>query len=113
MDSNVGAFFWPSLKFSGFDAIEIQGKAKNDVVVFIDGVGHKVEIFEAPEEFVDSHLLVEQLTEMFAETENEKKNIGIVSTGAAAEHSLIGMFYFSFYDPKREKVKLKQVGRGV
>jgi aldehyde:ferredoxin oxidoreductase len=28
MDSNVGGFFGPFLKFSGFDAIEIQGKAE-------------------------------------------------------------------------------------
>jgi aldehyde:ferredoxin oxidoreductase len=27
MDSNVGGFFGPFLKFSGFDAIELQGKA--------------------------------------------------------------------------------------
>lgn len=112
MDSNVGGFFGPFLKFSGFDALEIQGKAKNDVMVFIDGINHRVEIFEAPEEFKNSHLLAEQLTEMFSDNDNEKKNIGIVSTGAAAEHSLIGMLNFSFYDPKRKKVRLKQAGRG-
>ena len=38
MDSNVGGFFGPFLKFSGFDAIEIQGKAEKDVIVFIDGI---------------------------------------------------------------------------
>ena len=30
----------------------------------------------------------------------------------AAEHSLIGMLNFSFYDPKRKLVRLKQAGRG-
>ena len=48
MDSNVGGFFGPFLKFSGFDAIELQGKSEKDVIVFIDGINHKVEIFEAP-----------------------------------------------------------------
>ena len=38
MDSNVGGYFGPYLKFSGFDAMEIQGKSKTPVVVFIDGV---------------------------------------------------------------------------
>jgi aldehyde:ferredoxin oxidoreductase len=33
MDSNVGGFFGPFLKFSGFDAIELQGKAANDVII--------------------------------------------------------------------------------
>jgi aldehyde:ferredoxin oxidoreductase len=112
MDSNVGGFFGPFLKFSGFDAIEIQGKAKSDVIVFIDGVNHTVEIFEAPAEALDSHVLAEQLTEMFADNDNDKKNIGIVSTGSAADHSLIGMLNFTFYDPKRKLVRLKQAGRG-
>jgi len=112
MDSNVGGFFGPFLKFSGFDAIEIQGKAKKDVIIFIDGINHKVEIFEAPAEATDSHLLAEQLTEIFADNDNEKKYIGVVSTGSAAEHSLIGMLNFSFYDSKRKKVRLKQAGRG-
>ncbi len=112
MDSNVGGFFGPFLKFSGFDAIEIQGKAEKDVIVFIDGINHTVEIFEAPAEEINSHLLVEQLTEIFADNDNEKKSIGVVSTGSAAQHSLIGMLNFSFYDPKRKKVRLKQAGRG-
>ena len=112
MDSNVGGFFGPFLKFSGYDALEIQGKSKNDIIIFIDGINHKVEIYEAPAEAVDSHILAEQLTSMFADSDNEKKNIGIVSSGSAAEHSLIGMLNFSFYDPKRKAVRLKQAGRG-
>jgi aldehyde:ferredoxin oxidoreductase len=112
MDSNVGGFFGPFLKFSGFDALELQGKAENDVIIFIDGINHKVEVFEAPSEAPDSHMLVEQLTEIFADNDSEKKNIGIVSTGSAAEHSLIGMLNFSFYDPKRKKIRMKQAGRG-
>lgn len=112
IDSNVGGFFGPFLKFSGFDALEIQGKAKNDIIIYIDGVEHKVEIFEAPAEPLDSHILGEVLSEMFAKDEADKKNIGIVSTGAAADHSLIGMLNFTFYDPKRKCIRLKQAGRG-
>jgi aldehyde:ferredoxin oxidoreductase len=112
MDSNVGGFFGPFLKFSGFDALELQGKSDKDVIVFIDGVNHRVEIIEAPAEAADSHILAEQLTDIFAENENDKKNIGVVSTGSAADHSLIGMLNFSFYDMKRKKVRLKQAGRG-
>ena len=37
MDSNVGGYFGPLLKFSGFDAIELQGNADKDVIIFIDG----------------------------------------------------------------------------
>ncbi len=112
MDSNVGGFFGPFLKFSGFDALELQGKAQNDIIIFIDGIDHKVEIFEAPAEAVNSHIIAEQLTEIFADNDNEKKNIGVVSAGSAAEHSLIGMLNFSYYDSKRKKIRLKQAGRG-
>jgi aldehyde:ferredoxin oxidoreductase len=112
MDSNVGGYFGPFLKFAGFDALELQGRAEKDVIVYIDGINHSVEIFEASGTASDSHVLAEQLTEIFAENEGEKKSIGVVSTGSAAEHSLIGMLNFSFYDPKRRKVRLKQAGRG-
>ena len=112
IDSNVGGFFGPFLKFSGFDAIELQGKAAKDIMIYIDGVDHSIEIFEAPLEPMDSHELVEVLTEMYAVDDKDKKNIAVVSTGAAAGNSLIGMLNFSFYDPKRKKVRMKQAGRG-
>jgi len=37
IDSNVGGYFGPYLKFSGFDALEIQGKASNEIIIYIDG----------------------------------------------------------------------------
>jgi aldehyde:ferredoxin oxidoreductase len=112
IDSNVGGFFGPFLKFAGYDALELQGKAEKDVVIYIDGINHRIEIFEAPLEGPDSHLLAEQLTEMFADDERDMKNVAVVSAGSAADNSLIGMLNFSFYDPKRKKVRLKQAGRG-
>ena len=112
IDSNVGGFFGPFLKFSGFDALELQGKADTDIIIFIDGINHLVALYEATGETAYSHCLAEKLTEFFAESDSDKKNIGVVSTGVAAEHSLIGMLNFSFYDPKRKKVRQKQAGRG-
>ncbi len=112
MDSNVGGFFGPFLKFSGFDALELQGIADREIIIYIDGINHRVEIFEAPSATSDSHVTADELTEVFADNENEKKNIGVVSSGSAAEHSLFGMLNFTFYDPKRKKVRMKQAGRG-
>ena len=37
IDSNVGGYFGPLMKFCGFDALEIAGKAPTDVVLVIDG----------------------------------------------------------------------------
>lgn len=112
MDSNVGGYFGPYLKFSGWDALEIQGKAKSDVVVFIDGDSGKVTIEEADLDTDASHLISEILTEVYAVSEGGKKNISVVSTGSAADNTLIGILNFSFYDPRRKAVRLKQAGRG-
>ncbi|MDY0101590.1 MAG: aldehyde ferredoxin oxidoreductase C-terminal domain-containing protein [Lentimicrobium sp.] len=112
MDSNVGGFFGPFLKFAGFDALELQGKSEKDLIIYIDGRNHIIEFFEDPGFSSDSHLLGEELTEAFADDEKDARNIGIVSTGAAAEHSLIGMINFTFWDIKRKKIRLKQAGRG-
>ncbi len=111
MDSNVGGFYGPFLKFCGFDAIEIQGKAKNDVIIVIDELTETIRIEEAPLEEADSHLLALQLTKMYAE-EGKEINVSVVSAGKAADNSLIGMLNFSFYDKKRKEVRLKQAGRG-
>lgn len=112
MDSNVGGYFGPYLKFSGFDALELQGKAEEDVIVFIDGNKGIVQIMGNDIEEKDSHLLSEILTERFAENEEDKRNISVVSSGTAAEHTLIGVLNFSFYDVRRKAARLKQAGRG-
>jgi aldehyde:ferredoxin oxidoreductase len=112
VDSNVGGHFGPLFKFCGFDALEIQGKAKEDVIIFIDGDNNRVIIEEAPEECVNSHILSETLTEMYADSEEDMKNISVVSAGKGAEHTRIGILNFSYYDQHRKKCKLKQAGRG-
>ena len=112
MDSNVGGFFGPYLKFSGWDALEIEGKSDRDVVVFIDGDRGKITIEEMELDHTASHLVSEQLTDLFAENEKDKKNISIVSTGSGADNTLIGLLNFSFYDLRRKAPRLKQAGRG-
>lgn len=112
IDSNVGGYFGPLLKFSGWDALEIQGKADKDVIIFIDGNEGTVRIEETPLEATDSHILGEQLTEMYAESEEDKRNISVVTAGSAGDHSLIGLLNFTFYDVRRKVVRLKQAGRG-
>ncbi len=112
IDSNVGGYFGPYLKFSGFDAMEVTGKAENDVIVYIDGNKGVIQIFEAPGEAVDSHVLAEQMTDMFAETDKEKQHVAAVSAGKGSDHGYIGCLNFSFYDKRRKVARLKQAGRG-
>jgi len=114
MDSNVGGHYGPLLKFSGWDAIEIQGKAKKDVIVFVDGDNGRVTIEEAPQEAVDTYLISEQLAEMYADAgdEKSKRSISTVSAGTGADHSLFGCLNFSWYDSRRGRMRYKQAGRG-
>lgn len=112
IDSNVGGYFGPYLKFAGFDALEIQGKSDEEVIIFIDGNNCTIKIEPANIEETDSHLLAEKLTEMYAKDEDDKKNIAVVSSGSAAKSTLIGMLNFSFFDVRRGAIRLKQAGRG-
>ena len=96
-DSNVGGFFGPYLKFAGFDAVEIQGKAKHDVVIVIDGEKGKISVETAPLEETNSHLINEQLTHIYASEDSDKsrQKISVVSAGKGAENSYWGCLNFS------------------
>ncbi|MDG6220320.1 MAG: aldehyde ferredoxin oxidoreductase C-terminal domain-containing protein, partial [Candidatus Thermoplasmatota archaeon] len=113
-DCNVGGFFGPYLKFSGFDALAVQGKASEEVVVVIDGQKGVVRIETAPEEEVNTHLLAEQLTYMYApeDTDESRLCVSVVSSGKGAENSYFGCLNFSFWDIRRKVARIKQAGRG-
>ena len=113
-DCNVGGFFGPYLKFAGFDALELQGKTKEDVVVVIDGEKGTVSIETAPLEEINTHLLNDQLTQMYAteNTDKSRQKVSVVSSGLAAQHSYWGCLNFSFYDIRRKAPRIKQAGRG-
>ena len=110
MDSNVGGYFGPYLKFAGFDALEIQGKALEDVVIFIDGDKGIVEIVSEPELEDNSYTIVHHLTERYAD--ENKKAITIISSGIGAKNSLFGCLNSTWYDAPRKRVRYKQAGRG-
>ncbi len=112
IDSNVGAYFGPYLKFSGWDALEIQGKAKNEIIIFIDGDSGNVQIEEAPYEIVDTHLINQLYTQMFSENEKEMRGISVISAGKAADHVAMSCLNFSYYDARRKEVRIKQAARG-
>ena len=112
IDSNAGGYFGPLLKFSGWDALEVQGKAEKDLIVFIDGNEGIIQFEEGQEYSEDSHLLAEELTDKYAVDEDDKVNVSVVSSGSGAKHTLMGMLNFSFYDPRRKTVRFKQAARG-
>lgn len=112
VDSNGGGYFGPYLKFAGWDALEVQGKADKDVLIIIDGDQGKVIIEEAPYEAVDTHILIQQITNLMANTESEKSGISIISAGSAAEHIPICGLNVSYYDARKKEIRIKQAARG-
>ncbi|MEP7134809.1 MAG: aldehyde ferredoxin oxidoreductase C-terminal domain-containing protein [Chloroflexota bacterium] len=112
IDSNVGGYFAPFLKFSGFDALEIQGKAAEDVVIFIDGDTGRVALEPYTFEAEDSHLIGNILTAKYGGDEKGRRGVAVLSTGQAAEHTRIAAINSSWYDVRRKEARLKQAGRG-
>ena len=110
IDSNVGGYFGPYKKFSGFDVIQVDGKAKKDTVIFIDGIENKIKIFEAKDLPIDSYELSETLTHHF--DKDKPVNVSVVTAGPGAEHTFFGCLNFSWWDAGRKRVRYKQAGRG-
>lgn len=112
IDSNVGGHFGPLLKFSGFDAMVVVGQVKDNVVLFIDGFNGRIQLIESPLLSVDSHLAAEELAEMYADNDDEKRRLSTVSAGTGSTHTWIGCLNFSWWDWRRKAMRLKQAGRG-
>ncbi len=110
IDSNVGGYFGPYKKFSGFDVIQVDGKAKKDAIIFIDGIEGKIKIFEATDLPIDSYELSDALTRHF--DKDKPVNVSVVTSGPGAEHTFFGCLNFSWWDAGRKRVRYKQAGRG-
>ena len=110
IDSNVGGYFGPYLKFSGFDALQLVGKSAGDTVILIDGIDQKIRILEISGLPEDSYSMSDILTDHFSK--GKKGGVSVVSTGPGAKHTLIGCLNFTWYDSKRKRVRYKQAGRG-
>ncbi|RLD03729.1 MAG: aldehyde:ferredoxin oxidoreductase, partial [Chloroflexota bacterium] len=112
IDSNGGGFFAPYLKFSGFDAMAITGKAEKDLILVIDGNNQEIRLEEAPEEALNTYPLAGLLTDMYAIDKKDRKNVSVITSGEAANHIRYAGLNISFFDPKREEVRVKQAARG-
>ncbi len=96
----------------GFDALEIQGKAAGDVVIFIDGDSGRVTVEPYSFEAEDSHLIGNILTAKYGGDEKGKRGIAVLSAGQAAEHTRIALINSTWYDVRRKEARFKQAGRG-
>lgn len=96
IDSNVGGYFGPYLKFAGWDALEIQGKASSETVIVIDGDQRRVSIEDGSDLPDETHLLVDTLIKKLGA--DAPQTISVMSAGPGAEHTLMGCLNSSWYD---------------
>ena len=113
VDSNVGGYFGPLMKFSGWDALEIQGKAEADVIIFIDGdnkdcIYRKIKLRNRRSTYYSR-----RAHRKICKNESDKRRrVSVISAGVGAENTNFGILNFSFYDLRRKCVRIKQAGRG-
>jgi aldehyde:ferredoxin oxidoreductase len=112
IDSNVGGYFGPFAKHSGFDAIAIQGKADKEVYIYIDGEEGKITIEDAEDLPSETYKIGTILTDKYCGEEKFKRDVSVVSAGPGAKNTRWGCLNFSYYDPRRGYVRYKQAGRG-
>jgi aldehyde:ferredoxin oxidoreductase len=102
----------PCSSSPGFDAIEVQGIATEEVMVFIDGNEGLIQIIAAPEESVNSTDLAKRWWPLCLPRSPRKAGHQLGVGGRGRRAHLMGCLNFSFYDPRREVTRLKQAGRG-
>ena len=95
IDSNVGGYFGPFLKYAGFDVLTIQGKSEKEIYIYIDGEEGKIIIEDAEELPSETYQLGTILTNKYCGEERYKRDVSVVSAGPGAENTRWGCLNFS------------------
>lgn len=109
-DSNVGGYFFPLVKQSGFDAISITGKTDKNVIVFIDGDKGQIQILDAPETPY-SLFEAEKLIDLWRQGD-KPSSVALINAGVGAGNTFFGCINSIYYDVRRKRCRAKQAGRG-
>lgn len=106
--SNFGGYFGAYLKYAGFDALTITGKASRETMIVIDGFAGKVTIEEAPD-LKEVFELERAIAERFTQAGFDKRHITFMSTGIGADQTSFGCINSHYYDV----TKPSPTGRGI
>jgi aldehyde:ferredoxin oxidoreductase len=115
--SNFGGHFGAYLKYAGFDALQITGKAAPPVIVVINGYKNEVTIEEAPEGDDEAFDLERDIVERFTAAGYAKKHMAFLSTGIGAANTTYGCINSHYYDVTKPVdgtkgiFRVKQAGR--
>jgi aldehyde:ferredoxin oxidoreductase len=115
--SNFGGYFGAFLKFAGFDALQISGKASSNVMIIIDGFRNEVTISDIPgtDQVFD---LEQEIIARFIAAGHDKRHLAFMTTGTGAATTRFGCINSHYYDvtkPAQDGSKgvwrTKQAGR--
>ena len=111
-DSSVGGHFGPLLKSCGFDALAITGRSGADIDVRLDGQGGRLAFAAAPAGEHDCYAKAARLSHLPATDPHRDDGVSVLLPGPAADHSPLACLHVSRFDRRRNRLRLKQAGRG-
>jgi aldehyde:ferredoxin oxidoreductase len=107
--SNFGGYFGAFLKYAGFDALQITGKAKQATIIVINGFTNEIHVEAAPADDEAFHLQTD-IAQRFTAAGYQSRNIAFMSTGVGAFHTNYGCINSHYFDVTKPS---KDGGRGV
>jgi aldehyde:ferredoxin oxidoreductase len=114
--SNFGGYFGAFLKYAGFDALQVTGKADRKVMIVIDGLRGEVSVMDAPADD-EAFDLERDIVARFVEAGHDKRQIALMTTGMGAGNTTYGCINSHYYDVtkpvdgKKGLWRTKQAGR--
>ena len=106
--SNFGGYFGAFLKYAGFDALQVTGKAGRDVMIVINGFTHEVSI-EDIAHLDEAFDLERMIDEKFTSAGYDRRSIAFMSTGIGADHTTFGCINSHYFDV----TKPTPTGKGI
>jgi aldehyde:ferredoxin oxidoreductase len=106
--SNFGGYFGAFLKYAGFDALQVTGKADRETMIVINGFRGEVTIEQAPD-FAEVFDLEQSIADRFTQAGYDKRHITFMSTGIGADNTVFGCINSHYYDVTKPTPE----GRGI
>lgn len=115
--SNFGGYFGAFLKYAGFDALQVTGKADADVMIVVNAFTHEVTVEDAPADD-EAFDLERHIEERFLAAGYQRRHLAFLTTGIGAANTTYGCInshYFDMTKPAQDGSKgvwrTKQAGR--
>ncbi|MEI6205459.1 MAG: aldehyde ferredoxin oxidoreductase C-terminal domain-containing protein [Desulfuromonadales bacterium] len=115
--SNFGGYFGAYLKYAGFDALQITGRANTDVMIIIDSFNNEVTVTDisSTDQVFD---MEQEIVARFTATGYDKRHLAFMTTGKGAATTSFGCINSHYYDVTKPALngtrgvwRTKQAGR--